>query len=78
MSSSVIVTAPVLALMSSEPDTWSDLDADEIERRIALFPDARWRSIPGAGHYVHIEQPQLVLGEIESFLSELGVLAADR
>jgi pimeloyl-ACP methyl ester carboxylesterase len=62
--------------MSSEHDTWSDLEPDEIERRVARFPDARWRSIPGAGHYVHIEQPDLVLHEIEGFLAELGVLAA--
>lgn len=69
------VAAPVLALMASEHDTWSDLDDDEVERRIARFPDARRRSIPGAGHYVHIEQPDLVLQEIEAFLAELGVLA---
>ena len=72
------VRAPVLALMASEPDTWSDLAPDEIERRIAAFPDARWRAVPGAGHYVHLEQPDLVLAEIEAFLVELGVLAGAR
>ena len=70
------VTVPVLALMASEADTWSDLPTAEIERRIALFPDARWRPIAGAGHYVHIEQPDAVLAEIESFLDELGVARA--
>jgi pimeloyl-ACP methyl ester carboxylesterase len=69
------VTAPVLALMSSEEDAWTDVDDAEVERRVGLFPDARWRSVPGAGHYVHVEQPDFVLGEIESFLRDLGVLA---
>jgi pimeloyl-ACP methyl ester carboxylesterase len=68
------VTAPVLALMSSEEDAWTDVDDAEVERRIARFPDARWRSVPGAGHYVHVERPELVLAEIESFLRDLGVL----
>lgn len=70
------VTAPVLALMSSEDDAWTDLDDEEIERRISLFPDARWRSVPGAGHYVHVEQPAAVVAEIESFLLETGNLGA--
>ena len=70
------VTAPVLALMSSEQDAWTDVDDAEVERRIALFPDARWRSVPGAGHYVHVEQPDFVLAEVTSFLRDLGVLAA--
>lgn len=68
------VIAPVLALMSSEEDAWTELDDDEIQRRIDLFPDARWASIPGAGHYVHVEQPDAVLDEIETFLEAIGVV----
>ena len=70
------VDVPVLALMSSEEDAWTDVDDVEVQRRIDLFPDARWRSVPGAGHYVHVEQPDFVLAEIESFLGDLGVLGA--
>lgn len=75
------VSAPVLALMSSEDDAWTELDDEEVERRIAVFPDARWRSVPGAGHYVHVENPDFVLREIVGFLGEIGVLrdtAAER
>lgn len=72
------VVAPVLALMSSEDDAWTELDDDEVERRIAHLGDARWRSVPGAGHYVHIENPDFVLDEIERFLVDLGVLGGDR
>ncbi len=68
------VTPPVLALMSSEDDAWTELDDEEVERRIASLPDARWRSVPNAGHYVHVENPDFVLAEIVSFLEELGVL----
>ena len=69
------VAAPVLALMSSEDDTWADLDEAEVERRIAFFPDARWKSVPGAGHYVHVEEPDFVLAETEAFLRDVGALA---
>lgn len=70
------VLAPVLALMSSEDDAWTELDDDEVQRRIDLFPDARWRSVPDAGHYVHAEQPEFVLAEITTFLRSIGVLDA--
>ena len=69
------VTAPVLALMSSEDDAWTELSDTEVERRAAAFPDARWRSVPDAGHYVHVENPEFVLAEIETFLRAQGVLA---
>jgi pimeloyl-ACP methyl ester carboxylesterase len=72
------VEAPVLALMSSEDDAWTGLDDAEIQRRVGLFPDGRWRSVPGAGHYVHVEQPDVVLAEIEAFLRDIGVLGAHR
>lgn len=67
------VTVPVLALMSSEDDAWTELSDVEVERRAASLPDARWRSVPDAGHYVHVENPDFVLDEIEAFLRELGV-----
>ncbi len=69
------VTVPVLALMSSEDDAWTELSDAEVERRIAALPDARWRSVPDAGHYVHVENPDFVLAEVEAFLTDLGVLA---
>ena len=70
------VTVPLLALTSTEEDGWSELDDDEVERRIARFPDARWRRVPDAGHYVHVEQPDFVLDRIVEFLVELGALAS--
>ena len=72
------VVAPVLALTSSEDDAWTELDDAEVKRRIRLFQDARWTSVPDAGHYVHIEQPDFVLAEIESFLRSIDVLGDPR
>ncbi len=71
------VTAPLLALLSSEDDAWTELPDDEVERRIATFPDARWKSVPGAGHYVHVENPDFVLEEISAFLTDLGVISGN-
>ncbi len=68
------VVAPVLALVSSEEDAWTDVHDDEVEERVALFADGRWCSVPDAGHYVHIEQPEFVLAQIESFLTDIGVI----
>ncbi len=69
------VVCPLLALTSTEDDAWTELDDEENERRAGLFRDARWHRVPDSGHYVHLEQPDFVLSEIERFLVELGVLA---
>ncbi len=76
LASHADVAAPVLALVSSEEDAWTDVHDDEVADRVARFADGRWCSVPGAGHYVHIEQPDFVLAQIESFLVDIGVLGA--
>ena len=66
------VSRPVLALSGSEPDTWRDLTDEQIAERVGWFPDARHAVVPGTGHYVHIEDPDAVMAEIEAFLAEVG------
>ncbi len=66
------VAAPTLALVSSEEDAWTEVDDEEAERRVAMFADGRLESVPGAGHYVHVEQPDFVLDRIIRFLDEIG------
>lgn len=66
------VAAPTLALVSSEEDAWTEVDDEEAERRVAMFADGRLESVPGAGHYVHVEQPDFVLDRIVRFLDEIG------
>ena len=63
-----LTQCPVLALTGSEPDQWSDLTADAIAGRLAVMPRARHEVVPGAGHYVHIEQPEAVLGHLAGFV----------
>ena len=63
---------PVLVITGGEHDTWSDLTDEELDARLAHMPDVRHHVVEGAGHYVHIEQPDRVLSLIEAFLRELG------
>lgn len=67
-----LVRCPVLVLTGGEDDTWSDMSAEEIEDRLGHLSDARHRVVEGAGHYVHIEQPEAVLAAIDAFLDEVA------
>jgi pimeloyl-ACP methyl ester carboxylesterase len=66
------VTAPTLVLVSSEEDAWTEVHDEEAARRVAMLQDGRLESVPGAGHYVHVEQPDYVLDRIVRFLDEIG------
>ncbi len=66
------MSRPLLALTGGEEDMWSELSAEEIDRRIASFADARHFAVPGGGHYLHLEQPDVVHAHIVDFLSEIG------
>ncbi len=46
--------------------------APETHPRIrALFPDAEIEALPGAGHWLHAEQPEAFLGKVDGWLKEL-------
>ena len=66
-----LLTRPLLVLTGGELDTWSEASSETIAARLANFPDARHQVIDGAGHYVHIEQPEAVLGALQAFLAEV-------
>jgi pimeloyl-ACP methyl ester carboxylesterase len=66
------VAAPTLVLVSSEEDAWTEVHDEEAARRVAMLPDGRVESVPGAGHYVHVEQPDIVVDRITRFLDEIG------
>jgi pimeloyl-ACP methyl ester carboxylesterase len=63
------IRCPVLVLTGSEPDQWNDLPVETRDARLAAIPDVRHHRVPGAGHYVHIEQPDAVLGHVAEFFS---------
>lgn len=66
-----MVQCPALVLLGSEPDTWRDLTPEEEDERAAWLR-ARVVRVPDAGHYVHLEQPDIVVDELRSFLAEVG------
>jgi len=67
-----LVRCPLLVLTGAEPDTWSDLTEEQTAQRISHFADVRHLAIAGAGHYVHVEQPDAVMAAISDFVAEVG------
>jgi len=61
------IRCPVLVLTGTEPDQWNDLPVAARDARLAAIPDVRHHQIAGAGHYVHIEQPDTVLVLVAEF-----------
>ena len=57
----------MLVLTGTEPDQWNDLPVAARDARLAAIPDVRHHQIAGAGHYVHIEQPDTVLVLVAEF-----------
>jgi pimeloyl-ACP methyl ester carboxylesterase len=66
------VSCPVLVLTGDQPDTWRDLSDDEVAERVGWYGDGRHALVPGTGHYVHLEAPDVVLAHIEAFVGEVG------
>jgi pimeloyl-ACP methyl ester carboxylesterase len=67
-----MLRCPVLALTGGEHDTWSELTPSELQDRLEHIPDVRHHVVEGAGHYLHIEQPDAVLAEVRAFLDQVG------
>jgi pimeloyl-ACP methyl ester carboxylesterase len=61
---------PMLAIIGSEPDTWGPLPEAILAERLCHAPLLERRTVPGTGHFVHIERPretaQLVLDFLRS------------
>jgi pimeloyl-ACP methyl ester carboxylesterase len=63
------VRCPTLLLRGEESALLTREGALEI---VSAIPDARLVEIPGAGHHVHIDRPDLVLEAMLDFLSRCG------
>lgn len=61
------VNVPTLFIKGEKSDYILDQDEPQI---LKLFPDTRFVTIPGAGHWVQAEQPELFLKALKSFLEE--------
>jgi pimeloyl-ACP methyl ester carboxylesterase len=58
---------PVLALSGGEPDQWSFLSDDDRHRRLEAMDDVEHHVVAGAGHYIHVEQPEVVTEHVRRF-----------
>jgi pimeloyl-ACP methyl ester carboxylesterase len=64
-----LIERPVMVLTGTEPDQWSFLTDEDKQRRLAVFPDVQHHVVAGAGHYVHVEQPDATIELIERFVA---------
>lgn len=62
---------PLLVLTGAEADNWSEMNEQQVEARLSAWNGAAHRRIAGAGHYVHLEQPELVMAAMTEFLAEV-------
>ena len=67
-----LVQCPVLVLTGDQQDTWTEVNGDELAKRVANMPNARHVLVPGTGHYVHIEDPDATMRAIQTFVAEVG------
>ena len=63
---------PVLVLTGAEDDAWSDHAPEVVARRVARIPGAQHEVIADAGHYVHVEQPEVVTEAVVRFVKDQG------
>ena len=63
------IRAPVMALSGTEADQWSFLQPDDRARRLAAFDSAEHHPVAGAGHYVHVEQPEETTRLLDAFIN---------
>ena len=63
---------PSLVLTGGEDDMWSEMSTEETAERVGLLADARHFTIASGGHYLHLEQPDVVFDHIAAFLTEVA------
>ena len=68
------ITAPVLWVEAEETEMWrwmgpKEQARSEIDRRREHLAKVTARMMPGAGHMLHHDQPEVLAGMIEAFLS---------
>jgi len=63
------IDRPLLVVIGDQPDTWSGLSPGVLDARLGCIDGARLAVVPGAGHYVHIEQPDAAAAEVVAFFA---------
>jgi len=67
------ITAPVLWIEAAETDMWRWMGPQEqmraeVDSRLSHMASVEAHIVPGAGHMVHHDQPQVLARLIEAFL----------
>ncbi|XP_021913605.1 protein ABHD11-like isoform X2 [Zootermopsis nevadensis] len=65
---------PTLFIAGANSDYIRSEDHDEIKR---LFPAAEFETVPGAGHWVHADKPNELLGIIKEFIQNTEKIEKD-
>jgi pimeloyl-ACP methyl ester carboxylesterase len=64
------VQCPVLVITGTEHDTWRDLTPEQEAERVGWLR-AQHVTVPGTGHYVHLEDPEGTMAAIRAFFDEV-------
>jgi pimeloyl-ACP methyl ester carboxylesterase len=64
------VQCPVLVITGTEHDTWRDLTPEQEAERVGWLR-ARHVTVPGTGHYVHLEDPEGTMAALRGFFDEV-------
>lgn len=64
----------LIALLIMSSMFYRSEDHDEIKR---LFPAAEFETVPGAGHWVHADKPNELLGIIKEFIQNTEKIEKD-
>jgi pimeloyl-ACP methyl ester carboxylesterase len=65
------VRCRVLVITGTEHDTWRDLTPEQETERVGWLR-AQHTTVPGTGHYAHLEDPEATLRAIRAFIDEVG------
>ena len=64
------VQCPVLVITGTEHDTWRDLTPEQEAERVGWLR-AQHVTVPGTGHYVHLEDPEGTMAAMGAFFDEV-------
>ena len=64
------VQCPVLVITGTEHDTWRDLTPEQEAERVGWLR-AQHVTVPGTGHYVHLEDPEGTMAAMRAFFDEV-------
>jgi pimeloyl-ACP methyl ester carboxylesterase len=63
-----VLSAPMLAVIGSEADTWGPLPEPILAPRLAVIPRLSRATVHGAGHFVHMEEPEATAAVLLDYL----------